>query len=247
MTCRKGSSVKVAKMSEHAQSFVKTNNLQSIIEITESSVKEIGLPEKSTWWVTFSYMSLGFDSVICSCDCWLRPTGVIYPSHALMWVAPKGDWFVWTVTVNDVQARSTFFISHEHGAHSPMRICGMVWCRFPKKKWGSSSARNWVANLLLRTCLLRQDSSFPVWSRLGTNVSSMTCSRTPSAFYSSKPHPTSRHISMQSRGHPIFFDYKKPCKRGEKGENGFGFFWVVLAAWKERFGRLQKGGEKFEF
>ena len=48
MTCRKGSSVEVAKMSEHARSFVKTNNLQGIIEIIKSFVEEIGLPEKST-------------------------------------------------------------------------------------------------------------------------------------------------------------------------------------------------------
>ena len=48
MTCKEGSSVEVAKMSEHARSFVKTNNLQGIIEIIKSFVEEIGLPEKST-------------------------------------------------------------------------------------------------------------------------------------------------------------------------------------------------------
>ena len=38
MTCRKGSPVEVAKMSEHARSFVKTNNLQGIVKITGSHV-----------------------------------------------------------------------------------------------------------------------------------------------------------------------------------------------------------------
>ncbi|PNY15440.1 protein arginine N-methyltransferase PRMT10-like [Trifolium pratense] len=29
-----------------------------------------------------------FDSVICARDRWLKPTGVMYPSHARMWMAP---------------------------------------------------------------------------------------------------------------------------------------------------------------
>nr|VDC62150.1 unnamed protein product [Brassica rapa] len=29
-----------------------------------------------------------FDSVICARDHWLKPTGVMYPSHARMWFAP---------------------------------------------------------------------------------------------------------------------------------------------------------------
>ncbi|KAK9269767.1 hypothetical protein L1049_001545 [Liquidambar formosana] len=29
-----------------------------------------------------------FDSVICARDRWLKPTGVMYPSHARMWLAP---------------------------------------------------------------------------------------------------------------------------------------------------------------
>ncbi|WZZ72441.1 hypothetical protein YC2023_083811 [Brassica napus] len=29
-----------------------------------------------------------FDSVICARDRWLKPTGVMYPSHARMWFAP---------------------------------------------------------------------------------------------------------------------------------------------------------------
>ena len=43
---KEGLSVEVAKMLEHARSFIKANNLQGIVEVIEGSVEEIDLPKK---------------------------------------------------------------------------------------------------------------------------------------------------------------------------------------------------------
>ena len=43
---RKVYAVEATKMSEHALSLVKANNLQDIVEVIEGSVEEIVLPEK---------------------------------------------------------------------------------------------------------------------------------------------------------------------------------------------------------
>ncbi|XVE98277.1 hypothetical protein REPUB_Repub03eG0091700 [Reevesia pubescens] len=80
-------------MSEHARSLVKANNLQDIVEVIEGSMEEVVLPEKvdviiSEWMGYFLLRESMFDSVICARDRWLKPTGVMYPSHARMWVAP---------------------------------------------------------------------------------------------------------------------------------------------------------------
>ncbi|KAG0463899.1 hypothetical protein HPP92_019968 [Vanilla planifolia] len=56
-------------------------------------MEEINLPEKvdviiSEWMGYFLLRESMFDSVICARDRWLKPTGVLYPSHARMWMAP---------------------------------------------------------------------------------------------------------------------------------------------------------------
>ena len=90
---RKVYAVEATKMSEHARSLVRANNLQNIIEVIEGSMEEITLPEKvdviiSEWMGYFLLRESMFDSVICARDRWLKPTGVMYPSHARMWMAP---------------------------------------------------------------------------------------------------------------------------------------------------------------
>ncbi|XVE98276.1 hypothetical protein REPUB_Repub03eG0091700 [Reevesia pubescens] len=90
---RKVYAVEATKMSEHARSLVKANNLQDIVEVIEGSMEEVVLPEKvdviiSEWMGYFLLRESMFDSVICARDRWLKPTGVMYPSHARMWVAP---------------------------------------------------------------------------------------------------------------------------------------------------------------
>ncbi|XP_022749731.1 protein arginine N-methyltransferase PRMT10-like isoform X2 [Durio zibethinus] len=90
---RKVYAVEATKMSEHALSLVKANHLQDIVEVIEGSMEEVVLPEKvdviiSEWMGYFLLRESMFDSVICARDRWLKPTGVMYPSHARMWVAP---------------------------------------------------------------------------------------------------------------------------------------------------------------
>ncbi|KAK4789473.1 hypothetical protein SAY86_016777 [Trapa natans] len=90
---RKVYAVEATKMSEHARALVKANNLQDVVEVIEGSIEDITLPEKvdviiSEWMGYFLLRESMLDSVICARDRWLKPTGVMYPSHAIMWVAP---------------------------------------------------------------------------------------------------------------------------------------------------------------
>ncbi|WJZ98062.1 hypothetical protein VitviT2T_016617 [Vitis vinifera] len=90
---RKVYAVEATKMSEHARELVKANNLQDIVEVIEGSVEDVTLPEKvdviiSEWMGYFLLRESMFDSVISARDRWLKPTGVMYPSHARMWMAP---------------------------------------------------------------------------------------------------------------------------------------------------------------
>lgn len=90
---RKVYAVEATKMAEHARALIKANNLEDVIEVIESNVEEVTLPEKvdviiSEWMGYFLLRESMFDSVIYARDRWLKPTGVMYPSHARMWVAP---------------------------------------------------------------------------------------------------------------------------------------------------------------
>ncbi|KAL8189632.1 hypothetical protein R6Q57_029198 [Mikania cordata] len=85
--------VEATKMAKHAHELVKANNLQYVAEVIEGSIEDITLPEKvdvliSEWMGYFLLRESMFDSVICARDRWLKPTGVMYPSHARMWMAP---------------------------------------------------------------------------------------------------------------------------------------------------------------
>ncbi|KAI3802976.1 hypothetical protein L1987_31123 [Smallanthus sonchifolius] len=85
--------VEATKMAEHARQLVISNNLQDVVQVIEGSIEDITLPEKvdviiSEWMGYFLLRESMFDSVICARDRWLKPTGVMYPSHARMWLAP---------------------------------------------------------------------------------------------------------------------------------------------------------------
>ncbi|KAK1392552.1 Protein arginine N-methyltransferase PRMT10 [Heracleum sosnowskyi] len=85
--------VEATKMTDHARELVRANNLEGIVEVIEGSIEDVILPEKvdviiSEWMGYFLLRESMFDSVICARDRWLKPTGVMYPSHARMWLAP---------------------------------------------------------------------------------------------------------------------------------------------------------------
>ncbi|PWA62940.1 protein arginine N-methyltransferase PRMT10 [Artemisia annua] len=72
---RKVYAVEATKMADHARELVQANNLQDVVEVMR-------------WMGYFLLRESMFDSVIVARDRWLKPTGVMYPSHARMWLAP---------------------------------------------------------------------------------------------------------------------------------------------------------------
>ncbi|KAK6151785.1 hypothetical protein DH2020_014420 [Rehmannia glutinosa] len=90
---RKVYAVEATKMAEHARELVRANKLQNLVEVIEGSMEDVTLPEKvdviiSEWMGYFLLRESMLDSVICARDRWLNPNGVMYPSHARMWMAP---------------------------------------------------------------------------------------------------------------------------------------------------------------
>ncbi|KAL6523817.1 Protein arginine N-methyltransferase prmt10 [Orobanche hederae] len=90
---RKVYAVEATKMSEHARELVKANKLQNVVQVIEGTMEDVTLPEKvdviiSEWMGYFLLRESMLDSVICARDRWLKPNGVMYPSHARMWMAP---------------------------------------------------------------------------------------------------------------------------------------------------------------
>ncbi|KAL2630577.1 hypothetical protein R1flu_015263 [Riccia fluitans] len=90
---RKVYAVEATAMAIHARTLIAGNKLDHIVEVIEGSVEDISLPEKvdviiSEWMGYFLVRESMFDSVIYARDKWLKPTGIMYPSHARMWVAP---------------------------------------------------------------------------------------------------------------------------------------------------------------
>ncbi|TVU12692.1 hypothetical protein EJB05_46346 [Eragrostis curvula] len=90
---RKVYAVEATNMAEHARELARANGVQDIVEVIQGTVEDIELPEKvdviiSEWMGYFLLRESMFDSVICARDRWLKPDGVMYPSHARMWLAP---------------------------------------------------------------------------------------------------------------------------------------------------------------
>uniref|UniRef100_A0A0D6R564 Protein arginine N-methyltransferase PRMT10 n=1 Tax=Araucaria cunninghamii TaxID=56994 RepID=A0A0D6R564_ARACU len=90
---RKVYAVEATKMAEHARQLVAANGVSHIVDIIGGSMEDVILPEKvdviiSEWMGYFLLRESMFDSVICARDRWLKPNGVMYPSHARMWLAP---------------------------------------------------------------------------------------------------------------------------------------------------------------
>ncbi|KAL9258339.1 arginine N-methyltransferase PRMT10-like protein [Drosera capensis] len=90
---RKVYAVEATTMCEHARVLAKENGVEHIVEVIGGSMEDVTLPEKvdviiSEWMGYFLLRESMFDSVIFARDRWLKPDGVMYPSHACMWVAP---------------------------------------------------------------------------------------------------------------------------------------------------------------
>lgn len=90
---RKVYAVEATQMARHARTLIIGNGVQHVVEIIEGAIEDVNIPEKvdiiiSEWMGYFLVRESMFDSVLFARDRWLKPTGIMYPSHARMWVAP---------------------------------------------------------------------------------------------------------------------------------------------------------------
>ncbi|KAG0614089.1 hypothetical protein M758_6G150400 [Ceratodon purpureus] len=90
---RKVYAVEATDMAAHARALVAGNNLEDVVEVIQGSIEDITLPEQvdviiSEWMGYFLVRESMFDSVIHARDRWLKPSGMMYPSHARMFLAP---------------------------------------------------------------------------------------------------------------------------------------------------------------
>ncbi|XP_065176811.1 protein arginine N-methyltransferase 6-like isoform X1 [Sycon ciliatum] len=90
---------------EHARRVVQSNNLEDCITVIHGMVEECQLPEKvdvivSEWMGYFLMYESMLSSVLYAREQWLKPDGVMLPSHASIFVAPvRADNF-WEDRVN---------------------------------------------------------------------------------------------------------------------------------------------------
>jgi len=90
---RKVYAIEYTDMAKHARHLVKANKVDDIVEVIQSSVEELELPEKvdiiiSEWMGYFLLRESMLDSVIKARDRFLAPGGHMFPSHATMYWAP---------------------------------------------------------------------------------------------------------------------------------------------------------------
>ena len=73
--------------------LIKANDSQGKISVVIGKIEDIELPEKvdvilSEWMGTFLLFEFMIDSVLFARDKWLKPSGVIWPSNAQLFIAP---------------------------------------------------------------------------------------------------------------------------------------------------------------
>eukprot|EP00667_Euglena_gracilis_P008784 EG_transcript_8908 len=94
--------IEASRMSEHARNVVAENGLQDTITIVQGKVEEVDLVDRdgcpvvadiiiSEWMGYFLYYESMFESVLLARDRWLAPDGILFPSHAVLYVAPLTD------------------------------------------------------------------------------------------------------------------------------------------------------------
>jgi protein arginine N-methyltransferase 1 len=85
--------VEATSMAQHARRLVQQNGLSSVVTVLEGYMEKQTLPEKvdvilSEWMGYFLLRESMVDSVIAARDLWLKPGGAMYPSHAVLRMAP---------------------------------------------------------------------------------------------------------------------------------------------------------------
>ena len=85
--------IEATSMAQHARRLVLANGLQDVVTVLEGYMEKTELPEKvdlivSEWMGYFLLREAMFDSVIAARDKWLKPGGAMYPSDAILRMAP---------------------------------------------------------------------------------------------------------------------------------------------------------------
>ena len=85
--------VEATSMAQHARRLVQQNGMQDVVVVLEGYMEKIELPEKvdvilSEWMGYYLLREAMFDSVLAARDAWLKPGGAMFPSHAVLRMAP---------------------------------------------------------------------------------------------------------------------------------------------------------------
>ena len=93
---RKVYAVDASDIAKQARLVVAANGMAERIEIIQSRIEDLELPEKvdvivSEWMGYFLLYESMLDSVLLARDRWLRPGGIMLPSHARIYIAPFTD------------------------------------------------------------------------------------------------------------------------------------------------------------
>eukprot|EP00039_Didymoeca_costata_P012153 m.173908 g.173908 ORF g.173908 m.173908 type:complete len:370 (+) comp15397_c0_seq9:134-1243(+) len=89
--------VEATYMAKHAQTLCEANGVGHIVEVIQSAMEDVELPEKvdiivSEWMGYMLLRESMLDSVLIARDKYLAPGGAMYPSHATMYMAPIFDY-----------------------------------------------------------------------------------------------------------------------------------------------------------
>lgn len=85
--------VEATRMAKHARTLMEHNKLENVVTVLEGTVESLELPEQvdiiiSEWMGYFLLRESMLDSVLHARDKWLRPGGMLFPSHATLYLAP---------------------------------------------------------------------------------------------------------------------------------------------------------------
>ena len=94
--------IEASGMAEHARNVVKENGLEGTVTVVHGKVEDIeledslGLPVAahviiSEWMGYFLYYESMLESVLLARDRWLVPEGILFPSHAVLYLCPLTD------------------------------------------------------------------------------------------------------------------------------------------------------------
>lgn len=89
--------IEYTDMAKHAQALVAHNNVADVVQVMQTSLEDLELPEKvdiiiSEWMGYFLLRESMLDSVIRARDRWLKDDGLMFPSHATMyWAAISNE------------------------------------------------------------------------------------------------------------------------------------------------------------